>query len=48
MIVLGAPADRLDWGRRLGADVTIDITATTHENASSVSSISPLAVAPMS
>jgi 5-exo-hydroxycamphor dehydrogenase len=29
VILLGAPDDRLAWGRRLGADVTIDITTTT-------------------
>jgi 5-exo-hydroxycamphor dehydrogenase len=28
VILLGAPADRLAWGRRLGADATIDITTT--------------------
>jgi 5-exo-hydroxycamphor dehydrogenase len=29
VIVLGAPHDRLAWARRLGADVAIDIMATT-------------------
>lgn len=31
LIVVGTPADRLDWAKRLGATTTIDLAATTPE-----------------